>query len=342
VTRVSIEDTQVASSRCSRGPATCSSSAGWRRSTASSRSRPASSTTSSSSCAAAARSGKDDGVYVTINPVNPALLARAPKNKVRRAGSGDTTSDRDVATAGRSSSTSTRFAQPASRRPTRSTTRDRDGATRSAASSSSAAGRPRSSPTAATVRTWSTRSICPSTTVGSCARARAALEGLLDADAEGRREGLQPGAHLEDLRDAHAQGRGHGGATAPGRAHPRGARRARRSRALRPRCVRTGRETSLPVQRRDHRASTYTSERARRSTSIRGSPTHLPDAKERALGERPQVDPAGSARSTTATIAARRTSSSITSGGDVGGLPSRVVQVGLEGSPRLEVRARLR
>ena len=43
------------------------------------------------------RSGKDDGVYVTINPVNPALLARAPKNRVRRAGSGDTTSDRDVA-----------------------------------------------------------------------------------------------------------------------------------------------------------------------------------------------------------------------------------------------------
>lgn len=42
-------------------------------------------------------SGKDDGVYVTINPVNPALLARAPKNRVRRAGSGDTTSDRDVA-----------------------------------------------------------------------------------------------------------------------------------------------------------------------------------------------------------------------------------------------------
>ncbi len=47
--------------------------------------------------AAAERSGRDDGVYVTINPVNPALLARAPKNKLRRAGSGDTTSDRDVA-----------------------------------------------------------------------------------------------------------------------------------------------------------------------------------------------------------------------------------------------------
>lgn len=42
------------------------------------------------------RSGKDDGVYLTLNPTNPALLARAPKNKVRRAGNGDTTSDRDV------------------------------------------------------------------------------------------------------------------------------------------------------------------------------------------------------------------------------------------------------
>lgn len=48
--------------------------------------------------AAAERSGKDDGVYITVNPVNPALLARAPKNRVRRAGTGDTTSDRDVAT----------------------------------------------------------------------------------------------------------------------------------------------------------------------------------------------------------------------------------------------------
>jgi hypothetical protein len=48
--------------------------------------------------AAVERSGKDDGVYVTINPVNPALLARAPKNRVRRAGNGDTTSDRDVRT----------------------------------------------------------------------------------------------------------------------------------------------------------------------------------------------------------------------------------------------------
>ena len=46
--------------------------------------------------AAVERSGKDDGVYVTLNPVHPGLLSRAPKNKVRRAGSGDTTSDRDV------------------------------------------------------------------------------------------------------------------------------------------------------------------------------------------------------------------------------------------------------
>ena len=46
--------------------------------------------------AAVERSGKDTGVYVTLNPVNPALLARAPKNQLRRAGNGDTTSDRDV------------------------------------------------------------------------------------------------------------------------------------------------------------------------------------------------------------------------------------------------------
>lgn len=46
--------------------------------------------------AAVARSGADAGVYFTINPANPALLARAPKNKVRRAGNGDTTSDKDV------------------------------------------------------------------------------------------------------------------------------------------------------------------------------------------------------------------------------------------------------
>lgn len=46
--------------------------------------------------AAAQRSGHDAGVYVTLNPVDPALLHRMPKNTVRRAGSGDTTSDRDV------------------------------------------------------------------------------------------------------------------------------------------------------------------------------------------------------------------------------------------------------
>lgn len=47
--------------------------------------------------AAIERSGKDDGCYVTINPVKPELLFRAPKNKVRRAGGGETTSDKDVA-----------------------------------------------------------------------------------------------------------------------------------------------------------------------------------------------------------------------------------------------------
>jgi hypothetical protein len=48
--------------------------------------------------AAADASGRYDGVYTTLNPANPALLARAPKNKIRRAGNGDTTSDRDVFT----------------------------------------------------------------------------------------------------------------------------------------------------------------------------------------------------------------------------------------------------
>lgn len=46
--------------------------------------------------AAAERSGQADGVYATLNPVSPALLARAGKNQLHRAGSGDTTSDRDV------------------------------------------------------------------------------------------------------------------------------------------------------------------------------------------------------------------------------------------------------
>lgn len=45
---------------------------------------------------AAEQSGRFDGVYCTINPVLPSLLARAPKNKLRRAGNGDTTSDKDV------------------------------------------------------------------------------------------------------------------------------------------------------------------------------------------------------------------------------------------------------
>jgi hypothetical protein len=46
--------------------------------------------------AAVARSGDADGVYMTINPVMPALLARKAKNRVHRVGSGETTSDRDV------------------------------------------------------------------------------------------------------------------------------------------------------------------------------------------------------------------------------------------------------
>ncbi len=46
--------------------------------------------------AAMERSGADDGCYVTVNPIKPELLFRAPKNRVRRAGSGETTSDRDV------------------------------------------------------------------------------------------------------------------------------------------------------------------------------------------------------------------------------------------------------
>jgi hypothetical protein len=46
--------------------------------------------------AAVQASGRHDGCYVTINPVKRELLFRAPKNAVRRAGSGETTSDRDV------------------------------------------------------------------------------------------------------------------------------------------------------------------------------------------------------------------------------------------------------
>jgi hypothetical protein len=47
--------------------------------------------------AAADASGRYDGIYTTLNPTLSALLARAPKNRIRRAGNGDTTSDRDVA-----------------------------------------------------------------------------------------------------------------------------------------------------------------------------------------------------------------------------------------------------
>lgn len=46
--------------------------------------------------AAVHASGKHDGCYVTINPVKRELLFRAQKNTLRRAGSGETTSDRDV------------------------------------------------------------------------------------------------------------------------------------------------------------------------------------------------------------------------------------------------------
>jgi len=46
--------------------------------------------------AAVTRSGTDDGVYITLNPVHPGLLCRTPKNRVQIAGSGDTSSDRDI------------------------------------------------------------------------------------------------------------------------------------------------------------------------------------------------------------------------------------------------------
>lgn len=46
--------------------------------------------------AAVARSGQDDGVYVTINPVHRGLLSRLPKNRVHQAGNGDTSSDKDI------------------------------------------------------------------------------------------------------------------------------------------------------------------------------------------------------------------------------------------------------
>jgi hypothetical protein len=44
---------------------------------------------------AAAWSGRSEGVYVALNPVNPALLARA-QNRCRQVGKGETTTDRDV------------------------------------------------------------------------------------------------------------------------------------------------------------------------------------------------------------------------------------------------------
>lgn len=42
------------------------------------------------------RSGRDDGVYVTINPVHSGLLSRLPKNRMHQAGNGDTSSDKDI------------------------------------------------------------------------------------------------------------------------------------------------------------------------------------------------------------------------------------------------------
>lgn len=42
------------------------------------------------------RSGRDDGIYITINPVHPGLLSRLPANRVHQVGNGDSTSDRDV------------------------------------------------------------------------------------------------------------------------------------------------------------------------------------------------------------------------------------------------------
>jgi hypothetical protein len=47
--------------------------------------------------AACDRSGRDTGVYVTLNPTLPELLARAPKNKTRRAGGSDCASDKTIA-----------------------------------------------------------------------------------------------------------------------------------------------------------------------------------------------------------------------------------------------------
>jgi hypothetical protein len=48
--------------------------------------------------AAIDHSGKDDGVYITLNPVHPGLLSRLPANRVHRVSGGDSTSDRDIVT----------------------------------------------------------------------------------------------------------------------------------------------------------------------------------------------------------------------------------------------------
>lgn len=46
--------------------------------------------------AAVNRSGQDDGVYITLNPVHRGLLSRLPANRVHQVGNGESTSDRDV------------------------------------------------------------------------------------------------------------------------------------------------------------------------------------------------------------------------------------------------------
>lgn len=46
--------------------------------------------------AAIARSGREDGIYITLNPVHPGLLSRLPANRIHQVGNGDSTSDRDV------------------------------------------------------------------------------------------------------------------------------------------------------------------------------------------------------------------------------------------------------
>lgn len=46
--------------------------------------------------AAVERSGRDDGIYITLNPVHPGLLSRLPANRVHQVGNGESTSDRDI------------------------------------------------------------------------------------------------------------------------------------------------------------------------------------------------------------------------------------------------------